>query len=245
MFGRVCYGNFNELSPGPRTRKTQDRTHTHHMEHVDIAEEADGGAVDTAQSHGVIGRSALLRLPYFDIIKHSLLDMMHLTSGVVGRHLVPMTQGKRVGQALATEDRRAAAEQAQDEKKAAKEKAATQKRATAALAAETAAARKEARKSPAAKARAAEKVDYQSHQRVRAPPPRHARVEREPDSSENDSDDDEHSESTKASAEDDEDDEEVDGKLTQEEKRVSHMHFVTIVTFVTIAAIVNFVWPDV
>ena len=217
MFGRVCYGNFNELSPGPRTFRTRSRTHNRHLVDVDVVEEAGGGEVDTSQSHGVIGKSALLRLPYFDIIQHSLLDMMHLTSGVVGRHFVPMTQGKRVGQALASEDRRAAAEQVRTAKQSAQAKAATQRRATAAAAAETAAARKEAKMSSAAKARAAERVDHDSQRRVRAPPSRSQRIVSDEDDEDSDED---HSKSTKSSVADDEEDGEMDEKLTPEQKRV-------------------------
>jgi hypothetical protein len=50
---------------------------------------------------GVTGESQLLRLPYFNIVNHTILDMMHIISGCVGRHLVPLCKGKRLTSVLA------------------------------------------------------------------------------------------------------------------------------------------------
>lgn len=50
----------------------------------------------TYGSMGVVGRSTLCQLPYFDIIEHTLLDMMHITEGVVGSHLVNLIKGGRM-----------------------------------------------------------------------------------------------------------------------------------------------------
>jgi hypothetical protein len=43
----------------------------------------------------VNGSSELFRLPYFDVAKHSLLDMMHLVQGTIQRHLIGMIVGSR------------------------------------------------------------------------------------------------------------------------------------------------------
>jgi hypothetical protein len=47
---------------------------------------------DARNVHGV---SQLCRLPYFDIVDQSLYDMMHLTSGLVGRNCMQLTKGSR------------------------------------------------------------------------------------------------------------------------------------------------------
>ena len=54
-------------------------------------------AFDGRTTHGVLGRSALHDLPYFNMIRDTVLDMMHVTSGVVGHHLVLLTQGAADG----------------------------------------------------------------------------------------------------------------------------------------------------
>lgn len=75
---------------------------------------AGAAKIDTEATKGVTGRSPLFDLPYFDLALHTLLDSMHIVSGVVGRHLVPMLVGGRIAagaQALKTNfDRRTAAE---------------------------------------------------------------------------------------------------------------------------------------
>lgn len=50
----------------------------------------------------VKGKSALCRLPYFDMIEDTPLDMMHIVSGVMDRHLMSLTKGARVSDALKT-----------------------------------------------------------------------------------------------------------------------------------------------
>jgi hypothetical protein len=51
-----------------------------------------------SDNKGVTGRSALFDLSYFDPIAQCTLDMMHLTSGITGRHLVRlMTKGVKEG----------------------------------------------------------------------------------------------------------------------------------------------------
>jgi hypothetical protein len=39
-------------------------------------------------ARNVNGKSELCRLPYFDIVKDTLIDMMHITSGIMGRNLI-------------------------------------------------------------------------------------------------------------------------------------------------------------
>jgi hypothetical protein len=46
-------------------------------------------------SQNVVGVSQLTRLPYFDIVKQSLYDMMHLTAGLVGRNCIDLVKGNR------------------------------------------------------------------------------------------------------------------------------------------------------
>ena len=100
----MCYGGFKDLSDG---RVPQARTHESVATDALRAAEflRDGRKVDTAVTRGVLGPSAWLRLPYFDIVQHTLLDMMHLCSGVVGRHLVPLVQGKRLRDTMQAGDR--------------------------------------------------------------------------------------------------------------------------------------------
>jgi len=42
----------------------------------------------------VMGRSVLTQLPYFDIVNHTLLDMMHINQGLMSRHLVAMLKDR-------------------------------------------------------------------------------------------------------------------------------------------------------
>jgi hypothetical protein len=46
-------------------------------------------------TRNVCGVSQLTRLPYFDIVKQSLYDMMHLTAGLVGRNCIELMKGTR------------------------------------------------------------------------------------------------------------------------------------------------------
>ena len=100
----MCYGGFKDLSDD---RLPQARTHES-VAHGALRAAGflrEGRKVDTAVTQGVLGPSAWLRLPYFDIVQHTLLDMMHLCSGVVGRHLVPLVQGKRLRDTMQAGDR--------------------------------------------------------------------------------------------------------------------------------------------
>lgn len=44
----------------------------------------------------VIGLSQFARLPYFDIVDHTLLDLMHTIAGILSGHIIPMLKGKRM-----------------------------------------------------------------------------------------------------------------------------------------------------
>lgn len=47
-----------------------------------------------ADCRNVIDSSVLSELPYFSIVHHTLLDMMHITSGVVGSHMIGMVKSR-------------------------------------------------------------------------------------------------------------------------------------------------------
>lgn len=51
--------------------------------------------LEQTTSCSVKGLSQLSRLPYFDMVEHTVLDMMHITQGVVSAHLVQLLKGKR------------------------------------------------------------------------------------------------------------------------------------------------------
>jgi len=53
---------------------------------------------------GVSGEIPLLRLPYFDIVRDTLPDMMHITSGVLQQHLIPLLKGDRLKKLKQNED---------------------------------------------------------------------------------------------------------------------------------------------
>jgi hypothetical protein len=52
-------------------------------------------AAALASSSGVNGRCELARLPYFDIVLDALLDLMHIVSGIVKRHVFALLKGDR------------------------------------------------------------------------------------------------------------------------------------------------------
>lgn len=164
---RMCYGGFTDMSDG---RLPPARTHENVEQ--DAARAAkfvrDKVKVDTAATHGVLGRSAWLQLPYFDIVQHTLLDMMHLCSGVVGRHLVPLVQGKRLRDTM----------QAGDRAKASAAAVAQRKKASDAVAEEA----KQAREGHAARNKRRKKARRSRGAAAAAPatPPDQSDEEREP-----------------------------------------------------------------
>ena len=76
-----------------------------------------GERYDADKTKGVRGRSWLLDLPYFDIVTMTLPDPMHIISGSLGAHLVPVTQGKRLSSVLANAEREAWENDRREEKK--------------------------------------------------------------------------------------------------------------------------------
>lgn len=52
-------------------------------------------ANEQAKCKSVKGLSELCRLPYFDMVQHTVLDMMHITQGVVSAHLIQLVKGMR------------------------------------------------------------------------------------------------------------------------------------------------------
>jgi hypothetical protein len=85
------------------------------------------GSVNTEQTKGVTDKSPLFKLPYFDIVKHTLLDMMHITSGVVGRHLLGMLVKDRISHAAASQHKAKAGAAARVKKAEAADRQAEQK----------------------------------------------------------------------------------------------------------------------
>lgn len=89
---RQCYGGFtnlvdNDIRPRKRTRTSI----------INDSEFAKDIAAETPVYQGVYAdRSPLLDLSYFDMATMTLLDMMHLTSGVIHRHLMSCLTGDRL-----------------------------------------------------------------------------------------------------------------------------------------------------
>lgn len=75
--------------------------------HVGIEQDAQR-ARPNEPSRGVYGLSPFLRLPYFDMVHMTNLDMMHINFGVVSRHLIQMICGSRLADSVAAEKIRSA-----------------------------------------------------------------------------------------------------------------------------------------
>ena len=150
---RVCYGGYTDALAGQLPTL---RTHASVAQDAARAQEfiADGRPVDTSVTRGVQGASVWLQLPYFDIVRHSLLDMMHLCSGVVGRHLVPLVQGKRLRDTMQAGERASATAAATAAKKNAAKETREQAQAANYIRAENNKRRKQANQSRAAAASA-------------------------------------------------------------------------------------------
>lgn len=104
QFGRQAYGNYADLLPGGRP--PQLLTHAEYLARVALISEIQNQRGKSQafkdnrlreECKQVAGRSALCRLTYFDMVEHTLLDMMHLVQGVVGAHMVPLLKGNRLG----------------------------------------------------------------------------------------------------------------------------------------------------
>lgn len=75
---------------------------------MDVAvAKADVQAKEQAM-RSVKGQSELCRLPYFDIVEHTKLDMMHIVSGIIGAHVVKMVKGQRIQKLAAARAKQAA-----------------------------------------------------------------------------------------------------------------------------------------
>ena len=114
------YKEFNEHGTKPPLR-----THQRVMEAGAIAQherEVNNSASHRAKwskkTKGVTGISALSALPYFDMIKHTSIDMMHLTKGVIAEHLVKTLAGKKLVNNLEKEHARIRKRQAKEDEAA-------------------------------------------------------------------------------------------------------------------------------
>lgn len=126
--GAQRFGGYNKFAKG---EVPEPRTHASIVRNGNLAKRMlqRGVAVDASKTHGVMDLSPLARLPYFDLAQDTLLDMMHIAAGVIGRNLMGMLRGDRLNKAIAHEKKaeEKAAAQFQKELKAA-EAAAKKKR---------------------------------------------------------------------------------------------------------------------
>jgi hypothetical protein len=74
----------------------------------------------SALTKGVVGRSPLLELSYFDIATMTIPDMMHLVPGVVGRHFFAMIFGEKLANQAKNLQKKANKAIVEDEARAAK-----------------------------------------------------------------------------------------------------------------------------
>lgn len=109
-----------------------DQNHVHHERtHTDIERAAAQAEIHLAanktheqfskETKGVIGRSALLDLPYFDVATMTITDAMHVIPGVIGRHLFRMLSGKALKAKAAKARSKHKANVADEDEKALKE----------------------------------------------------------------------------------------------------------------------------
>lgn len=68
------------------------RSHHEDPTHVDFNNDAKLKRQLSDHARNVLERSVLTDLPYFDIVKHTLLDMMHITSGLMGRSMIALVK---------------------------------------------------------------------------------------------------------------------------------------------------------
>lgn len=103
----MTYGSYADISEDdPPELRTHDSIRSDADEFEQMVLECDGDRKqpDASNTRGVNGLSPLHRLEYFDIATMTLLDMMHLTSGVYGRHLMHLITGDRIKSVIASED---------------------------------------------------------------------------------------------------------------------------------------------
>lgn len=106
------FGGYKDFANG-----IQPSLRTHESMKIDAAKAERRGT----PSRGVTGTSPLFRLPYFDVVRDTLLDMMHIGGGVVGRHLVGMLTGDRINSAIRSMNRSQAQAQQRRDKEEQKE----------------------------------------------------------------------------------------------------------------------------
>lgn len=92
---KVCYGRYNQLAiNSPSLLRTLSNTIANGNKAMDMLDRT--GTIDCSKTAGVKGQSPFHHLPYFDVTRDCTLDMMHITSGVVGRHLAKLLTGMKL-----------------------------------------------------------------------------------------------------------------------------------------------------
>lgn len=115
-----AYADYVEGTP-PQMRTHANTEAYGHMAEFYMQEE---GEVDYHKTKGVTGCSPLRLLPYFDIIAHTTLDMMHIVSGVIGRTLIGMLTGARLKNSIRNDQKSQSNEERKRKAEEDKEKAA-------------------------------------------------------------------------------------------------------------------------
>jgi hypothetical protein len=122
---RTLFGKYDDLFTGnpPRLRTFASATEQ-------LQRRQHHPKLPADETQGFYGRSVLFDLEYFDPILHCTLDMMHITSGVMGRHFIKLVLGTATGVRSAAAEAKKAAKrtpaqveadeeaQAQEERKA-------------------------------------------------------------------------------------------------------------------------------
>ena len=98
----MCYDGYDELANG--NTRPQLRTHSEIEIAGTLAERLFASRTTrktiSQRTLGVMGRSPLLELPYFDIATMTIPDMMHIVPGVVGAHFFTTIFGNKLGAKL-------------------------------------------------------------------------------------------------------------------------------------------------
>jgi cell division septum initiation protein DivIVA len=123
----MCYGKYEDLcTDNPPECRTFRSTYSLALK----AKQSIDPKADAGKHLGVVGRSALYDIPYYDPIRDNVLDMMHLTSGVIGRHLVKLLTGERLRNLVATERKETLREKKRTPAQVAADESADEVRAT-------------------------------------------------------------------------------------------------------------------
>lgn len=112
---RCCFGNYEACSKGYHSTNQacrgnpDDCLNPPRLRTFEELKKAAETAQDWCDAHpdedfdpkkagtkGVVGRSAFFDLAYFNPVTQCALDMMHIVSGVTGRHLVPLMTNARL-----------------------------------------------------------------------------------------------------------------------------------------------------